>query len=246
MENLGEIIYVIGFVIFVVVAIVRKIAEGRDAATRKDETEWTAEDLPEEMRKMLFGESATQTAKPATRQPRQIDPFDETRHVPQDARREFEPKTAQPRQGTPRPPVPPQPRPQMRQAPPPPRPAERQRPPVPPRQAPKEQQPRMTPQMSEGSQPRAPQPQMRQAPQMRQQPQQQSQPQQQRRQQAPPRIRTQQVENEEGPRSPMPKRAPAQKVVRAPRVSSSWLSTKADVRRAIVLTEILGPPKALQ
>ncbi|MDZ4858875.1 MAG: hypothetical protein SGI88_07805 [Candidatus Hydrogenedentes bacterium] len=238
--EIGELVTAIVFILFAVSAVVKRLAEGREASDRKDEPQSTAEDLPEETRRMLFGDSGPPKTRPAARTS-QLDPFDEPRHVAKEQRSTFEPQTAKPRQGTPRPPKPPTPRrepqpvrqqPRQQSA----RPVEDRRPPVPPRHAPQHQQQPMTPRVSEGQMPRQQQPPVRrqppQAPQHRQ----------------PAATQTPSLRREaaEGPRPQPQPRVAVQQPVRARRPRNKWLASKDDVRRAMVLIEILGPPKGLQ
>ncbi len=51
---------------------------------------------------------------------------------------------------------------------------------------------------------------------------------------------------EEGPRAPLRAAKQRKPRVRAKGQHSRWLSHPDDLRRGIVLSEILGPPKALQ
>lgn len=246
MDNLGEYVYVIAFVVFVLVAVVRRLAEGRDVAQRNDEgRDWTVEELPEETRRMLFGDTAAPTAKPAQTR-RAVDPFDEPRkalvdmqrQVAEQVRKRVEPPVAKPRQGAPAAPPPvPQTRQAARPAPPPPlQPQFRPEPvvqhvPAPPRHAPPAQPPRMVPQQSEGrmtrevqQQPPRPAPKPR-----RQQP-----------------VRAAAYRDaDEGPHMPLPSSGQKQRQPAA-KHGRRWLSNRSEVRRAIVLAEILGPPKALQ
>ncbi|NUM56093.1 MAG: hypothetical protein HUU46_20830, partial [Candidatus Hydrogenedentes bacterium] len=109
MEHLSEIIFAVVFLLFSVFAFVRRTVEGRDVEKRNQESEWTADDLPEETRRMLFGDKAPPAAKPArpAQQRRSLDPFDEVRDVFNEMRRQIEVQTAKPRQGAPRPQPPP-------------------------------------------------------------------------------------------------------------------------------------------
>ena len=106
MDNIGEIIFAVMFLLFTVFAAIKRNMEGKDVERRSKESDWTAEDLPDETRRMLFGEPAQPTAKPA--QPkRSPDPFVEVRDIFNEMRRQIEVKTAKPKQGAPRPQTPP-------------------------------------------------------------------------------------------------------------------------------------------
>ena len=247
MDNIAELVFALMFLVFAGFAFVKRTIEGRDIEKRNQEPDFTAEDIPEETRRMLFGDSGPRTARPA--QPRQSeDPFVQVRDIFNELRKQVEtqtakprnvgPQTAQPRQGArPGPPALPQaPRPQrqVHQQQPQYQPQQHQqqppRAPVPPRQAPRPQPPRMVPQQSEGAMQRPIQVQKpRPAPMAR-------------RQQQPPPVRAaQQVQSPHAQQH-----APRQRKSRAQGQHSRWLSHPGDLRRGIVLSEILGPPKALQ
>ena len=242
--------------LFSVFAGIKRFFEGKDVERRSRESDWTAEDLPEETRRMLFGEPATPAAKPA--QPKRNPyPFVEVRDVFNEVRRQIEVQTAKPKQGAPRPQAPPpvpqqqtpaqrqqhplqpqyRPAQQQQRPAPPQRPQPQQRhvqtqhPVAPPRPAPRPQPPRMVPQQSEG------------AMQRQQQTDERRYSQQQRRQQ--PRATGPLREPDEGPT--MPIQRAKQERLRAPqRRRSRWLANSEDLRRGIILAEILGPPKAMQ
>jgi len=240
MDNIGEIVFTVLFALFVVLSAVRRAKEGRDVEQRDQEGDWTGENLPEETRRMLFGDPAAPTARPAAPK-RNPDPFVQVRDVIDELRRQIEPQVAKPRQGAPRAPQPPalpphapaapkQPhplQPQFRPAQPPPQRTAPQRP------APRPQPPRMVPQQSEGAMRREMQaPQQRPAPAAR-------------RQQAP-RPAVQLRDPDEGPTMPVPRAQQPKQPSRAPRRRRRWLATPVDLRRGIVVAEILGPPRAMR
>jgi hypothetical protein len=256
MDNIIEIVFAVIVFLFAAFAFVRKNLEGQDIEKRKGESDWTAEELPEETRRMLFGDTATPVAKPA--QPkRNPDPFVQVRDIFNELRRQIEPQTAKPRQGAPRPqpptippqvsqaprqphPLQPQFRPAQQQQPP--RPATPTRPPspsrpvitshpvAPPRPAPRPQPPRMVPQQSQGAAPRQVSVQQQRPAPL------------QRRQQQRPLVSV--VEEEEGPHMPLPTQKKPR--AKAARQHSRWLSNHNDLRRGIILSEILGPPRAMR
>jgi hypothetical protein len=246
MDSIFELILFAIFVLFAVFAAIKRNIEARDIEKRNMESDWTAEDLPEETRRMLFGEKTPPTATPA--QPRQTpNPFGEVRDVLIELQRQFDAKTARPREGTsrPEPPavppaVPQAPRPAHPQQPQfrpeqvqPPRVPAPQRPAAPPRQPPRPQPPRMVPQQSQGAMPRQEQPYERRfAPPTRQ---------------GQPRTAARRMrEPDEGPTVPMQRASQKQPRARVSRRRSQWLSSPEDLRRGIILSEILGPPKCMQ
>lgn len=239
-----EIIGVVIFLVFVIFSIVRKIQEQMTASRRQDEQRnITLEELPEETRRMLFGETAPPTARPRGRDD-SMDEEDEDVIVARPRR--VEPRMAKPRPGSPRPPaqtVPaaqPVQRQPARQTPfPPPRPQAQppfrapatQKPPPPPRQTPATEIPRMRPAPLEGQMQRQIPPHVPRAPQRRRQP------------TVPPAL----VEPQEGPQQPFrPSSSEPQRGPSEPRRRRMWFAGTRDLRRAIVLTEILGPPKSLR
>lgn len=239
------------FLLFTVFAAIKRNMEGKDVEKRSRESDWTADDLPEETRRMLFGEPEAPTAKPA--QPkRSPDPFVEVRDIFNEMRRQLEVPTAKPKQGAPRqqtpPPVPQQrvpparpahpQQPQFRPAQQPQRTAQQQRPQPQPRHmhtqrpaAPRPQPPRMVPQQSQGAMQRQQQVEERRSvqPQRRQQPQ--------------PAARL--MEPDEGPTIPI-QRAKQERPRTVRRRRGRWIASPEDLRRGIVLAEILGPPKSMQ
>lgn len=243
MDNIVEIAFVVIFLLFSVVGLFRRVTEGRDVEKRKQESDWTVGDLPEETRRMLFGEKTPPTAAPA--KPKQsADPFTEVRDMFNEVRRQIEVQTAKPRQSAPKPQQPPALPSQPAQAPRRPHPQQpefrpAQSPPrqaVPQRMGPRPQQPRMVPQQSEGSMRREVQPPKPPPVPMA------------RRQQTPQRVAQRRlVEPDEGPKMPIqrPKRQEPRR--RAPRPRRiALLATADDIRRGIVLSEILGPPRAMR
>src|SRR5690349_4181636 len=102
MDSIFELILFAVFVLFAVFAAIKRSMEARDIEKRNLESDWTAEDLPEETRRMLFGEKTPPMATPA--QPRKApNTFGEVRDVLIELQRQFEAKTARPREGTSRP-----------------------------------------------------------------------------------------------------------------------------------------------
>ncbi|MCC6796776.1 MAG: hypothetical protein IT366_16785 [Candidatus Hydrogenedentes bacterium] len=252
MDNIGEVIFAVMALLFAVFAGIKRFFEGKDVERRSRESDWTADDLPEETRRMLFGEPAATTARPA--QPKHNpDPFVEARDIFKEVRRQIEVQTARPKQGAPRPqappPVPQQSAPMARPAHPqqpqfrpqqqPQRSPQPQRPPSQPRHvqtqrpvAPPAQPPRMVPQQSQG------------AMQRQQQTDERRYAQQQRRQPTRPVVPLR--EPDEGPTMPVSRARQERPRAKPIRRRGHWIAGPEDLRRGIVLSEILGPPRAMR
>lgn len=247
MDNIGEVIFAVMFLLFTVFAAIKRNMEGKDVERRSRESDWTAEDLPEETRRMLFGGPTTPAAKPA--QPKHNpDPFVEVRDIFNEMRRQIEVQTAKPKQGAPRPQTPP---PVPQQSAPMSRPAHPQQPQFRPQQqpqrspqpqprhvqtqrpvAPPAQPPRMVPQQSQG------------AMQRQQQTDERRYAQQQRRQPTRPMVPLR--DPDEGPTMPVPRATQERPRAKPVRRRGRWIAGPEDLRRGIVLAEILGPPKSMQ
>ncbi len=237
-KDFGPFIYFLLIAAGVIGTVIRRVMETRKVEQRKRETPWNAKDLPEETRRMLFGDKMPPAARPA--QPRQTpEPYVQVRDMIDELRRRTEAPTAKPRQSASTLSPVFQPQPQARQQPQA-RPltqrqveaAQAQRPPAPPRQLAPQQPPRMFIPQTEGSMPRQAQAQP------------QRQPQKPRRQ--PQRVPATARENEEGPHTPFPFASQKKSRTKGTPSASRWFSNPHDLRRAIILSEILGPPKALQ
>lgn len=235
MPDIDSLIPFVVFIVFIVVAIARKIAEQRDATKHQQEMgRQKPQDLPDATRRMLYGDSVP------TAQPRTFDDEEVGRPVVVPQQRAPQVPTAQPRQGQPQRPVPP---------------------PVAPRRA----QPATVPPARPATPPmRVPAPQQRRTAQgpatIR--------PQESQRQQTPPMRQPQQVQRtvrrdappplvqataqQQQSRKPAPKSRPTpvkperQAARRATAEVGRYFDDREDLRRAIVLREILGPPKAFE
>jgi len=255
MDNIEQLAYLVFFVVFVIVAIARKIAEQKEISNRqKDAQNRKPVDLPEATRRMLYGDDVP------TARPRGFGgEDDEEGPVTVAPRREPQIPTAQPRQG------------QRRVAPPPLAPrqstqrvetASPTRPVVPQRRAdaprlerpadtatafrPVEEQRRVAPPMRQQAPPMRQQtPPMRQAPQAsrRAAPPPVVRPQPTQRREAPP-AQVQQLRRRVVPKPAAPQPKPALSKTR--RAGERFFADRGDLRRAILLREILGPPKAFE
>lgn len=248
MDNIEQLAYLVFFVVFVIVAIARKIAEQKEISNRqRDAQNRKPVDLPEATRRMLYGDDVP-TARPRSFGGED----DEEGPVTVAPRREPQIPTAQPRQG------------QRRVAPPPLAPrqstqrvetASPTRPVVPQRRAdaprlerpadtatafrPVEEQRRVAPPMRQQAPP------MRQAPQAsrRAAPPPVVRPQPTQRREAPP-AQVQQLRRRVVPKPAAPQPKPALQKTR--RAGERFFADRGDLRRAILLREILGPPKAFE
>lgn len=242
MENLDSIAYIIIVVIFLLIGLIRWILEMSGAIKRREEErEISVEELPEVTRRMLFGEEVPPpTARPAgphdagaegtiiVAKPRQPAPVGRV-----------EPRVATPRVGAPPPPIP-----GRMSAPPP--------PPVRPRAA-----PQVTRAQAAEAPPRRPMPQPESRPIPRVEEGQMARESQPPKPFSPPRRPS---APRRPPRAPMPipqdvDEGPAPEPVRRhrqaerrpkPQPEFVLFRDMDDLRRAIVLREVLGPPKALQ
>lgn len=248
MNNIEDLIYLLFFVIFVIVAIARKFTEQREITKRQEEMRnRKPQEMPETTRRMLYGDDVP------TARPRFGDDDDEG-PVIAPSRREPQLPTAQPRQQQRRVPPPVAPRQStqrtataapQRPVPPPVRPVA----PAPRAETareraadastpfrPQEQQRRLAPEQRRAAPP------MRQAPQRTQQAQ---------RPAAPPPVVVQPAQQTrrrpaQAPGLPPPPQRPAaRKAQRAPS-ATRFFEHRGELRRAILLREILGPPKAFE
>lgn len=237
-DSFKLLFYVAVAVIFIIGSIVRKIQETRDVTRRQNETnEIPLEEMPDELRRLLLGEEPRPARMPRANEDGVNDEGWDEAPIPPQRPQPFEPRMARPRQGAPvqqRPQAPPMMSPRQRQtqqtvarAP------EQVRPAVPQRQPVRQDPPRQV--TAQQSSRQATPPVQRQRPMQRP-------PQREAVRTAPPRGAQQQ----EGSRKAFAIAPPTRPPSRGKRPQLALFRDIDEVRRAVIFSEILGPPKGAE
>ncbi|MBX7258990.1 MAG: hypothetical protein K1Y02_21690 [Candidatus Hydrogenedentes bacterium] len=237
-DSFNILFYLAVGAIFIIGSIVKKIQETRDVNRRREEShEMPLEEMPDELRRLLLGEEPRTARMPRPSEEGVNDEGLDTVPLPPLRPQSAEPRTARPRQGSPapqRPQAPPMVTPQQRQVQQPTaRPPEQRHVNAPPRQPVRQGPPR--PVVSQQSS-RQTTPPMHKGQPMQRPPQRDA-------------VRTAQrhfVEEEEGPRKAFPIAPPTRPVQQRARRQVALFRDIDEVRRAVIFSEVLGPPKGFE